>query len=149
MNENWNIQNFIPLITTRDILIIMEVLQFGSKYPNQLIYQNKQRKVFAKEFQNITIHFSHDYFKDLCTIMQPRASLVHEIEEEMLRRMVNEIYLPEEISQGKQYLDMAIMLYCCLYHSDLFKLNDHSIVWNSVQMLQWCFYFAKMLIQFG
>ncbi len=146
---DWNIENYLPLLTSRDILITMEILQFGIKYPNQLIYKNKFHTIYAKEFRDSILNeFTSILFQDLCFYLKPRSLLIKSINEEMIKRLTQSFYSDKELSAGYQWLDMSIMLYCSINHPDIFKIDDQTIQWNLVQRLHWKLYFAKFMIQY-
>src|SRR5271165_2876681 len=136
MEHIWTSQNYLPLLTTRDILILLEILEFGTKYPQQLIYQNNKRKMYAKEFRDLLQNeFSFILFEDVCEYLQAKSILVDDVTKEMTKRTSQGFYSQDEISQCYPSLDMTIMVYCSTHHSDLFQMEDHTIIWNPTQRL--------------
>jgi hypothetical protein len=148
--SSWLFEHYLPLLTTRDILIVMEIFQFATKYPKQLIFQNRLRRMDAKEFRDSIMDiFNQTLFQQITDCLNIRAIVVQEVNEEMIKRLTSSFYSHNDLLQGYQWLDMSIMIYCATHHTDIFKLNDQTITWNEEHRLHWKLFFAKLLIQFA
>jgi len=119
------------------VLLVLEVLSFGIKHPEMVIYKNTSRTCHALLFRKeILYQFSSLLFQDISTIFQiknPSAIL-----EDTFLKITNGTYTKLQLSRGQPWLDAAIVV----AGGDLGELNE-------VDYVHWKLYFAKMLIEFG
>lgn len=135
---------FLPLITTRDILIVFEVLNFGHKFPDTIIYKNQHRKVDALRFRReILFQFSIDMYNDILELNQVSETVKHFVAKTNKKKS---FYTTEDISRGLPLIENIIICYCLMKNFD-----DRTIIsqikWTQTEIVHWKVFFAKMLIQ--
>jgi hypothetical protein len=137
---SWNQSNYLPLMTTRDMLIVLEILQFGIKYPHQLIYKTNHRAIRAKEFRIFILKdWNKLLFQDIMDIVKPTSLLLEKITDKMTEKNAQEHTFVD-------WLEASIMVYCSINHPDLFQI-DYKIEWTKQEWMHWRLFFARLLIQ--
>jgi hypothetical protein len=150
--EGWK---FLPLLSTRDVLIVLEILSFGlrssdrSPGPLTVIYHNDQHVCDAFSFRKaILFQFSYQTFSDIVKLLQQKKEIINIVLDEIARRLASNFYDSQQINQGFQWLHAAILIECVTlnsWHSSFLP----NVVWNEVEIMHWRLYFAKMLIEYA
>ncbi len=139
-NTPWKNEHYLPLLSERHVLMLVEILNLSKTYPNLLIYRSSKREVRAQQFKSdIEYKFTLETFDDIVECLKPHSSILVELNK------WKETQQPLE-SVNDLYLLMAIRLHCGLTSPDLFHILDTLITWNNIQLWHWRFFFAKLLI---
>lgn len=146
---------FLPLLNTRDVLIVLEILSFGLEInsninPPIVIYHNKNRLCNAFTFRKeILFQFSRHIFEDIMFILKPPSNVINTVTDEIARRLVHNFYDTQQLNQGLQFLDGCILLKCAMDNNTWNFEFLQQVVWNDIETMHWRIYFAKMLIEYA
>jgi hypothetical protein len=118
---------FLPLLNARQTLLVLEILSFGIKYPNFIVFTTSKHQWTAFEFRKTILYqFSESICNEILNVLNKSS----------LTKFEKEYSLPEK-SQGKQWLDCVI-----LAAGGELPCTEH-------EYMHWKIYFAMLLLQFA
>jgi len=127
---------FLPLLDPRDVLIVLEVLSFGIKYPDLIVFTSARRALCAANFRKeILFRFTEALFIDICQVMFVSPKNRQDIIAQIALRLAQEIYTSEQLNYGHQWLDASILA----------SLGE--ICTCKADYMHWRLYFAKLLLE--
>lgn len=144
-NTKWKNEQYLPILSERHCLMLVEILHYGDTNPELLIYQSAKRgKIRANLFQKeVYGGFTEGMYQDIVEFLKPSSNLLTELNEWKKKEI--EIDTGKDIL-SKLYLLLAIRLQCSLSNTDLFNAFSTAITWTETQLWHWRLFFAKLLI---
>jgi hypothetical protein len=131
---------FLPLLDSRECLIVLEILTFGIKQPNIIIYTSSLRECNGSLFRKeILFQWSSYLFLDICIALNVSKNKRQDILSLIGTFMLEGRYNRKQLTLGVPFLDASIM--AC---TDLI-LETYS----DKEYIHWRFYFAKVLLSFS
>lgn len=130
---------FLPLLNPKDALTTLEILSFGFKIPDLIIYKKQSAFMFRKA---ILFQFTEEIFLDVVHVIQLSKPMKQHILNQMSYRVGD--YSPDDLVLGIQWLDACILAVTVDIDFDCMIQR-----WSEREHLHWRLYIAQLLIERG
>ena len=149
--SNFVSNEHLPLLTSRDLLIVLEILSFAFREQDEevVVYKNKYRTCSMFTFRKEVLYkFTSNMFTDILLVLKPRFKMVELANHEITRRVANNVYSSQQLYRGLHFLDATILVHCLTLDSWSEEFLSR-VMWTEKEQMHWRLYFAKLLVEYG